>query len=137
VTFDASAAGGQAGTSSRIENYLGFPAGISGAELTRNAVLQAQKFGARVSVPVGVVGLRLDSGMRVVVLDDGTEVHSRCVLVASGVEYGRLDVDGFSRFEGAGIYYAATEMEARLCRGDDVVVVGAGNSAGQAIVYLA
>jgi thioredoxin reductase (NADPH) len=136
VTFDASAAGGQAGTSSRIENYLGFPTGISGADLTRNAMLQAQRFGARVSVPDRVVGLRLDRGTRVLVLENGTEVHARCVLVASGVEYGRLDIDGLREFEGAGVYYAATEMEARLCHGEEVVVVGGGNSAGQAIVFL-
>lgn len=136
IAFEANAAGGQAGTSSRIENYLGFPTGISGAELTRNALLQAQKFGARVSVPENVTGLRLEGGQRVLVLESGAEVHARCVLVASGVEYGRLDVPRFSEFEGAGIYYAATEMEARMCRDAEVVVVGAGNSAGQAIVYL-
>ena len=136
LTLDAEAAGGQAGTSSRIENYLGFPAGISGAELTRNALLQAQRFGASVSVPGRVAGLRLDGGMRVVVLRDGSEVHARCVLVASGVDYRRLDVSGLGDYEGAGIYYAATDMEARLCRGDDVVVVGGGNSAGQAVVFL-
>lgn len=137
ITFDASAAGGQAGTSSRIENYLGFPAGISGADLTRNAMLQAQRFGASISVPDKVVGLRLDRGHRVLVLENGMEIHARCVLVASGVEYGRLDIDRLRDLEGAGVYYAATEMEARLCRGDEVVVVGGGNSAGQAIVYLA
>jgi thioredoxin reductase (NADPH) len=136
ITFDSQAAGGQAGTSSRIENYLGFPTGISGAELTRNAMLQAQRFGARVSVPDRVVGLRLERGNRVLALENGNEVHARCVLVASGVEYGRLDVEGFREFEGAGVYYAATEMEARLCRGEEVVVVGGGNSAGQAIVFL-
>jgi thioredoxin reductase (NADPH) len=136
LTLDAEAAGGQAGTSSRIENYLGFPAGISGAELTRNALLQAQKFGASVSVPGRVAGLRLDGGLRVVALDDGSAVHARCVLVASGVDYRRLDVPGLGDYEGAGIYYAATDMEARLCRGDEVVVVGGGNSAGQAVVFL-
>jgi thioredoxin reductase (NADPH) len=137
LTFEANSAGGQAGTSSRIENYLGFPAGISGAELTRNALMQANKFGARVSVPERVVGLRLEGELRVIVLENGTQIHSKCVLVASGVEYRKLDVPGFAEFDGAGIYYAATEMEARLCRGEDVVVVGGGNSAGQAIVYLA
>jgi len=136
ITFDASAAGGQAGTSSRIENYLGFATGISGAELTRNALLQAQRFGARVSVPEPVVGLRLDGGRRVLALESGAEVRARCVLVASGVEYRKLAVPGYGDYEGAGIYYAATEMEARLCRGERAVVVGGGNSAGQAIVYL-
>jgi len=136
LTLDALAPGGQAGTSSRIENYLGFPAGISGAELTRNALLQAQKFGAQITVPATVRSLGLDGGERVVTLFDGTRIRTRCVLVASGVEYRQLDVPGFADFDGAGIYYAATEMEARLCRGEEVVVVGAGNSAGQAIMFL-
>jgi thioredoxin reductase (NADPH) len=137
LTADALAAGGQAGTSARIENYLGFPTGISGAELTRNALLQAQRFGARVTVPSTVRSLGIDGGDRIVTLDDGSRLRTRCVLVASGVEYRRLDVPRLADFEGAGIYYAATDMEARLCGGEEVVVVGAGNSAGQAIVYLA
>jgi thioredoxin reductase (NADPH) len=137
LTTDALAAGGQAGTSARIENYLGFPTGISGAELTRNALVQAQRFGARVTVPCLVRSLGLDGGDRVVTLADGTRLRTRCVLVASGVAYRKLDVPRFDDFEGAGIYYAATEMEARLCRGEDVVVVGGGNSAGQASVFLA
>jgi thioredoxin reductase (NADPH) len=136
LTVDSLAAGGQAGTSARIENYLGFPAGISGAELTRNALTQAQKFGAQITVPAEVHSLGLAGGERVVTLTDGTRILSRCILVASGVEYRKLDVPGFGEFEGAGIYYAATEMEARLCRGEEVVVVGAGNSAGQAIMFL-
>jgi thioredoxin reductase (NADPH) len=137
LTADALAAGGQAGTSSRIENYLGFPTGISGADLTRNALIQAQRFGARITVPCQVRSLGIDGGERIVTLADGTRLRSRCVLIATGVEYRKLDVPRFADFEGAGIYYAATEMEARLCRGEEVVVVGAGNSAGQAIVYLA
>ncbi len=137
LTADAMAAGGQAGTSSRIENYLGFPAGISGAELTRNALIQAQRFGARVTVPSTVTSLGLDAGERVVTLTDGSRLRTRCVLVASGVAYRKLDIPRFADFEAAGIYYAATDMEARLCRGEEVVVVGAGNSAGQAVVYLA
>jgi thioredoxin reductase (NADPH) len=137
LTADSLAAGGQAGTSSRIENYLGFPTGISGADLTRNATLQAQRFGATISVPTTVRSLGLDGGDRIVTLVDGSRLRTRCVLVASGVEYRKLDVPRFAEFEGAGIYYAATEMEARMCRGEEVVVVGAGNSAGQAIVSLA
>jgi thioredoxin reductase (NADPH) len=137
LTADQLAAGGQAGTSSRIENYLGFPAGITGAELTRNALVQAQRFGASITVPCRVKALGLSGGDRVVTLADDTKVRTRCVLVASGVAYRRLEVPRFEEFEGAGIYYAATEMEARLCRGEDVVVVGGGNSAGQAVVYLA
>jgi thioredoxin reductase (NADPH) len=136
LTLDAVAAGGQAGTSSRIENYLGFAAGVTGAELTRQALLQAQKFGARITVPRQAVSLRLEAGNRVVKLDDGSEVRGRCVLVASGVDYRRLDLSNLRDYEGAGVYYAATDMEAKLCRGEEVVVVGGGNSAGQAVVYL-
>ncbi|HEV7364532.1 MAG TPA: FAD-dependent oxidoreductase [Gemmatimonadales bacterium] len=137
LTIDKLAAGGQAGTSSRIENYLGFPAGISGADLTRNATLQAQRFGARISVPTTVRSLGIDGGERMVTLTDGTRLRTRCVLVASGVQYRRLDVPRLGEFEGAGVYYAATNMEARQCRDEHAVVVGGGNSAGQAIVYLA
>ena len=137
MTAESIAPGGQAGTSSRIENYLGFPAGISGKDLMQNALLQAQKFGARITVPCTVRSLGLEEGERIVTLHDGTRLRARCVLVATGVSYRRLDLPNFADFEGAGIYYAATEMEARLCRGEDVVVVGGGNSAGQAIVYLA
>ena len=136
VVLERLATGGQAGTSSRIENYLGFPAGISGAELTRNALLQAQRFGARITVPGEVARLGIEEGVRVITLADGARLRTRCILVATGVSYRRLDLPNFRDFEGAGIYYAATDMEARLCRGDDVVVVGAGNSAGQAIVHL-
>ena len=136
LTAESLAPGGQAGTSSRIENYLGFPAGISGTELTQNALLQAQKFGARITVPCTVRSLGIEEGERVVTLTDGTRLRTRCVLVSTGVSYRRLDVPGFSDFDGAGIYYAATDMEARLCRGEEVVVVGGGNSAGQAIVFL-
>jgi thioredoxin reductase (NADPH) len=135
-TFDSVAAGGQAGTSSRIENYLGFPVGISGSELTLNAIIQAQKFGASLTVPANVTKLRADGGDRIVEFDDGSSVRCRCVLVASGMEYRRLDVPRLPEFEGAGVYYAATEMEARQCGGDEVVVVGGGNSAGQATMYL-
>ena len=137
LTLDALAAGGQAGTSARIENYLGFPAGISGKELTQNALIQAQRFGARVTVPCEVRSLGIDGGERVVTLVDGTRIRTRCVLVASGVKYRGIGVVGEEEFNGAGIYFAATEMEARLCKGEEVVVVGAGNSAGQAIVHLA
>ncbi|MEO5820130.1 MAG: FAD-dependent oxidoreductase [Vicinamibacteraceae bacterium] len=136
VVLERLATGGQAGTSARIENYLGFPAGISGAELTRNALLQAQRFGARITVPGTVTKLAINDGIRLVTLGDGTQLRTRCVLVTTGVSYRRLDLPRFAEFEGAGVYYAATDMEARLCRGDDVVVVGAGNSAGQAIVHL-
>jgi thioredoxin reductase (NADPH) len=137
LTLDALAAGGQAGTSSRIENYLGFPAGISGSELTRNALLQAQRFGAKITVPSTVRSLGIDGGERVVTLTDRTRLRTRCVVIASGVQYRKLDVPRLEEFEGAGVYYAATAMEAGQCRGEEAVVVGGGNSAGQAITYLA
>jgi thioredoxin reductase (NADPH) len=137
LTVDMVAPGGQAGTSARIDNYLGFPTGISGRELTERALLQAEKIGARISVPTTVRSLGIDGGERIVTLADGTRLRTRCVLVATGVTYRQLDVPNFSEFENAGIYYAATEMEAKLCRGEEVVVVGGGNSAGQAVVYLA
>jgi thioredoxin reductase (NADPH) len=130
------ATGGQAGTSSRIENYLGFPAGISGSELMRNALLQAQKFGARITLPEKVQRLGIEAGVRVITLADGTKIRGKCVLVATGVEYRRLDVPRLSEFESAGVYYAATETETKLCLNEEIVVVGAGNSAGQAIVAL-
>ncbi len=136
LTADTEAAGGQAGTSARIENYLGFPTGISGRELTQNALIQAQRFGAHITVPCTVRSLGLDGGDRVVTLADSTKIKTRCVLVASGVQYRKLDVPRFEDFDGAGIYYAATEMEAKMCGGEEVVVVGAGNSAGQAVVNL-
>ncbi len=137
LTLDSLAAGGQAGTSSQIDNYLGFPWGISGADLTRNALLQAQRFGATVTVPCRVRSLGIDGGERVVRLEDGTRLRTRCVLIASGAEYRKLEVPRLAEFEGAGVYYAATDMEARQCRGEEAVVVGGGNSAGQAIAYLA
>jgi thioredoxin reductase (NADPH) len=136
LTLESFAPGGQSGTSSRIENYLGFPYGISGADLTKNALLQAQRFNAQITVPSEVRALGIDGGERVVTLEDATRIRTRCVLVATGVRYRGLGIEREQEFNGAGIYYAATEMEARLCKGEDVVVVGAGNSAGQAIVYL-
>jgi len=131
------AAGGQAGSSSRIENYLGFPNGISGSDLTLKAVVQAEKFGARLTSPCAATGLREAAGHLVVSLSDGTEVAGRAVIVASGARYRRLEADRLEQFEGNGVYYAATEIEARLCAGSRVVVVGGGNSAGQAALFLA
>ena len=134
---DEVAPGGQAGTSARIDNYLGFPEGIPGRDLIQRALLQAEKFGARLSVPSKVRSLGIEGGERIVTFADGNRLRARCVLVATGVSYRRLDVPNFPDFERAGIYYAATDMEAKLCRGEDVVVVGGGNSAGQAVIYLA
>ena len=135
VLLDREAAGGQAGTSMRIENYLGFPTGITGSDLAERAILQANRFGARLSV-AGVSKLTFDGRYPVLVLDDGETVVARCLLIASGAQYRRLDVEGCESYEGRGVYYAATPIEARLCQGADVVVVGGGNSAGQASVFL-
>ncbi|MEY2448515.1 MAG: thioredoxin reductase [Acidimicrobiaceae bacterium] len=137
VVFDAVATGGQAATSPRIENYLGFPAGISGAELAERAVIQAEKFGARISVPTDVVALEQSDGHYVVRLDDGTTVVGLAILIATGARYRRLDVPRLEEFEGVGVYYAATSVEARACVGGPAIVVGGGNSAGQAALFLA
>jgi thioredoxin reductase (NADPH) len=131
------AVGGQAGASSRIENYLGFPTGISGGDLTRRAVVQAEKFGAQLTSPCAATGLREEAGHLVVRLSDDTDVAGRAVIVASGARYRRLDASRLANFEGNGVYYAATEMEARQCGASPVVVAGGGNSAGQAALFLA
>ncbi|MDX6232822.1 MAG: thioredoxin reductase [Nocardioidaceae bacterium] len=136
VLLDSVATGGQAGTSSRIENYLGFPAGISGMELADRAVIQARRFGAQITVPTPVVALTSEDGRHLVSLDTGEQLAARAVLVATGVHYRRLDVPGTEQLA-ASIYYAATPVEAAMCRNDPVVIVGGGNSAGQAAVFLA
>jgi thioredoxin reductase (NADPH) len=137
VVLDAIATGGQAGTSSQIENYLGVPAGISGAELADRAVVQARKFGATFTIPGEAQSLDRVDGHFVVRLADGTQVEAHTVVLATGVRYRRLEVAGMDRLEGPSVYYAATEFEARLCGGDPVTVVGGGNSAGQAALFLA
>ena len=134
---DMTAPGGQAGTSSRIENYFGFTTGIAGAELTQRGLVQAEKFGARLSAPCTAVALREESGHLAVELSDGTVVAAGAVIAASGARYRRLPVDRLQEFESDGVYYAATELEARQCAGSPVMVVGGGNSAGQAAVFLA
>ncbi|MGD1057148.1 MAG: FAD-dependent oxidoreductase [Solirubrobacteraceae bacterium] len=136
VCLDGVTIGGQAGSSSRIENYAGFPNGISGGDLTGRAAVQAMRLGARLNSPCEVVGLRTEGSFHVVVLRDGSEIPTRAVIVASGARYQRLPVDDLERFEGAGVYYAATDLEARVCGGSPVLVIGGGNSAGQAAIYL-
>jgi thioredoxin reductase (NADPH) len=136
VAIDAVAAGGQAGTSTRIENYLGFPAGISGAELAERAMIQADKFGARLAVPAEAVGFSRQADHYVARLADGGSVEARTVVVATGARYRRLDVPRIDELTGVGVYYAATPMEAQMCSGSHVAIVGGGNSAGQAAVYL-
>ncbi|WP_308916448.1 FAD-dependent oxidoreductase [Jannaschia sp. LMIT008] len=129
--------GGQAGTSSRIENYMGFPTGISGGDLCWRGEVQAMKFGTRFAVPRRAASIeRLSGGAFCVTLDDGVRTCARAVVIATGVQYRRLPLDRLEELEGAGIYYAATEIEARFCRGTDAVIVGGGNSAGQAAMYL-
>lgn len=137
VMVEREAPGGQAGTSSRIENYLGFPAGLSGGDLARRAVMQARKFGAELLTPASVKGLKLDGPYRVVTLEDGTELSCHTLLVATGVNYRRLELPGIAALTGAGVYYGAAMTEAQACSKEDVYVVGAGNSAGQAAMYLA
>jgi thioredoxin reductase (NADPH) len=136
LAVEMTAPGGQAGTTSRIENYLGFPMGISGSDLTQRAVIQAEKFGASLTVPCSAESLRNQSGHLVVHFSDGSEVAGRAVIAATGAAYRRLDAARLSDFEGNGVYYAATEMESRLCGIAPVVVVGGGNSAGQAAMFL-
>lgn len=131
------APGGQAGGSSRIENYFGFATGISGGDLMQRGLVQAEKFGASLSVPCAAVALGEESGHLMVELSDGTRVAGRAVIAASGARYRRLEVERLADFEGSSVYYAATELEARECSGVPVVVAGGGNSAGQAAVFLA
>jgi thioredoxin reductase (NADPH) len=137
VVLDALATGGQAATSSQIENYLGFPAGVTGSELADRAVVQARKFGAVFSIPGEATSLTQADGYHVVGLAEGDALIAHAVLVATGVRYRRLDIPGMERLEGSSVYYAATDFEARLCRQDPVTVVGGGNSAGQAACFLA
>jgi thioredoxin reductase (NADPH) len=137
AVLEHTAPGGQAGSSMRIENYLGFPTGLTGSELAGRAILQANKFGAHLSVPSPVNRLAFENAYTIVQVDGGETVTAKCLLIATGADYRRLSVEGSDRFEGTGVYYAATLAEAQLCRGTQVVIVGGGNSAGQAAVFLA
>ena len=136
LVLDSTAPGGQAGSSMRIENYLGFPTGITGSELADRAILQANKFGARLSVSTPVSSLMFDKTYPVLRLDGDETVTTKCLLIATGVEYRRLNAERCEQFEGRGVYYAATHNEAQLYKGAQVVLVGGGNSAGQAAVFL-
>ena len=137
LVLDRASPGGQAGASMKIENYLGFPTGITGAELTARATLQAQKFDAQFSIPSPVATLSRDGQRIVIDIEGGERAATRCLLIATGADYRRLDVPGRERFDGLGVYYEATPTELGECRDIDVVLVGAGNSAGQAAVFLA
>ena len=137
LVIEANSPGGQAGTSSRIENYLGFPTGISGRELAGRAYAQAQKFGAEVMIAKGAAELVCENNSYGVRLDDRVTIPARTVVIATGARYHRPSLANLAQFEGAGVYYNATFMEAQLCEGDEAIVVGGGNSAGQAAVFLA
>jgi thioredoxin reductase (NADPH) len=136
LVLETTSPGGQAGASSRIENYLGFPTGISGQELAARAYNQAEKFGAQMLMATGT-RLACDHRLHIVEVDNGAHIQARSVVIATGVEYRKLALSNLSRFEGTGIYYGATFVEAQLCAGDEVIVVGGGNAAGQAAIYLA
>jgi thioredoxin reductase (NADPH) len=137
LVLESNAPGGQAGSSSRIENYLGFPLGISGQELAARAYTQAQKFGAQLMIAKGAKQLACARKPYAIALEDGVTVPARTIIIATGAEYRRLSLENLHQFEGAGVYYGATAMEAQLCVGEDVIVVGGGNAAGQAAVFLA
>jgi thioredoxin reductase (NADPH) len=137
LVLESTAPGGQAGTSSRIENYLGFPTGISGQALSGRALSQAEKFGAEVAIGRTVVRLDCDSRPYRLYLSDGQVLRTRTVVIATGVKYRKLDLPSLGRFEGAGVYYSATHLEGQHCHGEEIAIVGGGNSAGQAAVFLA
>jgi thioredoxin reductase (NADPH) len=137
LVLESNSPGGQAGSSSKIENYLGFPTGISGQDLAARAYTQAQKFGAQLIIANDATGLTCDRKPYAIEVDNGTRLPARAIVIATGAEYRRLALDNLSQFEGAGVYYGATFIEAQLCSGEEVVVVGGGNSAGQAAVFLA
>ena len=136
LVIETGTPGGQAGSSSRIENYLGFPMGISGTELTGRALAQAQKFGAQMMIAHSAVRLHCDRRPYQVILDQGMRLSTRAIVLAAGVQYNKLPITNLGQFEGRGVYYGATNMESQLCEGEDVIVIGGGNSAGQAAVFL-
>lgn len=137
LVLESGAPGGQAGSSSRIENYLGFPSGISGQELTARAYAQTQKFGAHLMITKAATRLKCNTRQYVIDIDDGAQILARTIIVATGAEYRKLPLENISQFEGAGVYYGATFIESQLCAGEEVCVVGGGNAAGQAAVFLA
>jgi len=137
MVLESGAPGGQAGSSSRIENYLGFPSGITGQELTARAYAQTQKFGAHLMITKAATRLRCNTRQYVIETDDGAQILARTVIIATGAEYRKLPLENISQFEGAGVYYSATFIESQLCAGEEVCVVGGGNAAGQAAVSLA
>ena len=137
LVLETNAPGGQAGSSSKIENYLGFPTGISGQELATRAYAQAQKFGAQLMIAKSAKAQKCDRKPHVIEIDDGSFVRSRSIVIASGAQYRKLPLENLAQFEGSGVYYAATLVESQVCGGEEMIVVGGGNSAGQAAVFLA
>jgi thioredoxin reductase (NADPH) len=137
VMVEREAPGGQAGMSSRIENYLGFPSGLSGSDLARRAVTQARRFGVEILAPQEATRVRVEGPSKMVTLGDGTEIGCKALVIATGVSYRKLDVPGIDRLQGAGVYYGAAMTEGDSCKGEDVYIVGAANSAGQAAMYFA
>lgn len=136
LLIEKHAPGGQAGTSSRIENYLGFPKGLSGADLTQRAITQAKRFGIEFLSPQSVVGVETQDNYKKVILENGEQIHTKSVIITTGVQYRKLEAAGIDNYTGAGIYYGAATTEAHACRDKDVYIVGGGNSAGQAAMYL-
>ncbi|MGH9592939.1 MAG: FAD-dependent oxidoreductase, partial [Bryobacteraceae bacterium] len=136
LVLEGSAPGGQAGSSSRIENYLGFPTGISGQELASRAFVQAEKFGAQVAVAREAIGINCQRRPFQVDLPNGAEAQAHTIVLATGAEYRKLPLPNLAQFEGAGVYYGATSVEAQMCQDEEIVIVGGGNSAGQAAVFL-
>jgi len=136
LVIETEAPGGQAGSSSKIENYLGFPTGVSGQELAARAITQAQKFGAKIIVARTVVRLNCKKPLYEIVLDDGMTLPARAIVISTGAQYNKPGISNLKDFEGQGVYYGATHIESQLCEKEDVVVVGGGNSAGQAAVFL-
>src|SRR5207248_7357807 len=137
LMIEANAPGGQAGSSMRIENYLGFPSGITGQELATRAFSQAEKFGAQMIIAKGATHLTCERRPYAIEIDNGTRVVARTVILATGAEYRGLPIENLASFNGAGVYYLASPMEAQLCKDETVIIVGGGNSAGQAAVFLA
>jgi thioredoxin reductase (NADPH) len=136
IILEKEGLGGQASCSSKIENYMGFPTGLSGKQLACRANLQAQKFGSQFSVPAEVVNLKLLGDRTILELHDGKQLTARSILIATGVTYRQLPIPGIKKYEGVGIYYSATTVEAQMCSGQTIVVIGGGNSAGQAAVFM-
>jgi thioredoxin reductase (NADPH) len=136
ILLERSNPGGQASSSARIENYLGFPSGLSGAELSRRAITQTLRFGTEILTPQAVKNIRVKDGYKITELEDGSEIHSRAIIISTGVSYKKLEIPGMDNFSGAGVYYGAASLEAQACRNETIYIVGGGNSACQAAMYM-